>query len=415
MLRLTLFLLIAGILSGCATLEPKQILAQSKDWLEKTGNRLYQTTAPATSAEEYDAEVQALFEQSYIDPLTDYLNQYSDDEARAMPLREVSAERRARCQKIAEKYTQRPLNQQSLDRYQSGYHYSCPNDVKAFAEQLAFATIAERATELEKQESPSDTSLQQAALAEIAPEIVTNVNKDQISECYLLTTISNFREAKQVCKNPAEEGDVRSQLNMALIHKALSEYTQALQWAQTVEKDSPRARYLIGELYAEGSGVKQNDQQAFSWYLKAAEQAYPESQYKTAHYYEFGRGVSQDSQRAIEWYRRAALNSNVAAQHALGEILLQSKNVPASAEQGQHWLVQAARAGSAQSSVLLGRWHQQQPDSLNQAKAIIWYELAEQQGASGVANRTVALRKKVDDTSLELARSEIQSILNAAS
>lgn len=398
--RIAISLLLASMLNGCAGYKPKDIFAQSKDWFGKTSDQLDNLSSPANNVN-YDSEVEVLFAQPYIDPLTDYLNEHIDDKSRAEPLRRVSEERKVRCQQIADKYATRPLTQESLNLYQAGYNYSCPKDVEAFALKLA-------AAEESDQSQASATESQSAAKITLLDKaIVSNVNKEQLNDCYLLTTISNFREAKQACLSPANDGDVRSQLNMAIIHKALAEYSQALEWAQKVEAKSPRARFLMGELYASGLGVEQDAMTAFNWFEKAGEDGYADAQYMTAWSYETGIGITQNTEQAIMWYQRAALNNNVQAKHSLGALLIQQSKNPSTIQNGQNWLIQAARAGYADSALLMGKLLQ----PTDKAKALVWYEVAQQQGSTEAVELADKLRPQVNPVVLNSARQQIHRLL----
>lgn len=404
MQRLAISLLLISMLSGCAGYQPKDIFAQSRGWLEKTSDQLEALSSPANNVN-YDDEVEALLAQPYIDPLTDYINQHNDDEDRAEPLRQISAARKIRCQEIANKYATRPLTQESLNRYQAGYNYSCPKQVEAFALRLANVKPSEKIadSDTESPSLPEKTVLDEA--------IVLNVNKQQLNDCYLLTTISNFREAKTACLLPANRGDVRSQLNMAIIHKALANYSQSLTWAKKVEPESPRARYLIGELYASGLGVKQDAQMAFHWFEKAAEDDYADAQYMTAWSYETGIGVEQNIDKALFWYQRAALNNNTPAKHSLGALMVQQNKNPSSFIKGQNWLIEAVRAGYAESALMMGQIFQGNNSIEDKAKAVAWFEIAQQQGSAEAAELAQKLRNGINPDTLNSARQQIHRTL----
>jgi len=409
--RLAITLTLSSMLYGCAGYQPKDLFAQSKHWLEKTSERLETLNSANSKTHNYDTEVNTLFAQPYIDPLTDYINRHIDDKNRAEPLRKVSNERKVRCQKIADLYAKRPLTQASLNRYQAGYNYSCPKDVEAFALRLA---DTEKPETSESASAPSDIS-PTAVKPVLDQAIVSNVNKEQLNDCYLLTTISNFREAKQACLSPATEGDARAQLNMAIIHKAMGEYPQSFEWAEKVQDQSPRARYLLGELYASGQGVKQNDKAAFNAFEKAGEEGYADAQYMTAWCYESGIGTRKNPEQAIKWYQRAALNNNVPAKHSLGALLVQQNSTPSSLRNGQNWLIEAARAGYDESSLLLGQLLQESEQPDDKAEALVWYEVAQQQGSPEAVELAKKLRKDVSPEALNTARRQIHRILDGES
>ena len=73
-------------------------------------------------------------------------------------------------------------------------------------------------------------------------------------------------------------------------------------------------------MYQNGKGVKQNDQTAFKWYQKAAEQENHHAQFKLGQMYDNGQGVKQNYQTAIKWYKKAADQGHKQAQNRLKEI-----------------------------------------------------------------------------------------------
>ncbi len=107
------------------------------------------------------------------------------------------------------------------------------------------------------------------------------------------------------------------------------------------DKGEPPAQYALGMRYATGDGVKQDDKQAASWFIKAAE------------------------------------NGNVKAQAALGTRYWGGRGVPPSLTQAYFWTVLARAAGDPNSKtfaeILASRMTHAQAISIEQ-KAEIWYE-----------------------------------------
>jgi putative methionine-R-sulfoxide reductase with GAF domain len=103
----------------------------------------------------------------------------------------------------------------------------------------------------------------------------------------------------------------------------------------------PAAEYLLGTRYASGDGIKQDDKEADSWFLKAAE------------------------------------NGNVKAQATLGTRYWGGRGVPASLTQAYFWTVLARAAGDQNSKtfaeILASRMTHAQAVAIEQ-KAEIWYE-----------------------------------------
>jgi len=81
-----------------------------------------------------------------------------------------------------------------------------------------------------------------------------------------------------------------------------------------------QAQYTLGIMYDNGQGVIQDDQQAVSWYRKAAEQGHAEAQFNLGFMYSKGLGVTQDDQQAASWYRRAGQQGETRALAQLKEL-----------------------------------------------------------------------------------------------
>lgn len=252
--------LIFLLLSGCASVDGDRLSEASSDLLERTGQVMKKIVNPQLP-ESYQRERQALFDQPYIDPLTEYLAEHRDDDSRALVLQQIERERHLRCEAVAAEYSNEPATEPMRQRYTAGYNYSCPDQVAAFAARVE----------------------QQPSVPEPEPDTVdtaddSGVSDQALSDCYLLAAIRNYSEAKKACRGPAENGDVRSQANMAMIAHAFEDYTNALMWAKKAAPASSEAAFLLGQMYATGRGVLQDMDQAVYWYTEAARQGHKEAQ-----------------------------------------------------------------------------------------------------------------------------------------
>ena len=75
---------------------------------------------------------------------------------------------------------------------------------------------------------------------------------------------------------------------------------------QAAEQGDPKAQTRLGTMFANGSGVPQDDAKAIEWYRKAADQGFAEAQVSLGMMYDSGNGVRQDPAQAVAWYRKAA-------------------------------------------------------------------------------------------------------------
>lgn len=86
-------------------------------------------------------------------------------------------------------------------------------------------------------------------------------------------------------------------------------------------QDNVKAQTMLGIAYAVGKGVPQNDQTAFFWLEKAAEQGDAGAQFDVGVAYRRGLlGVKQDSGRARFWLEKSAAQGDEDAQRALQEM-----------------------------------------------------------------------------------------------
>jgi hypothetical protein len=96
-------------------------------------------TAPFTHQaylQQLELEIDMLFNQEYIDPLTDYIETYRKDETRSAYVQQVLMEREARCATVEQRYQHKKQDKATLAKLESGYNYSCPQVVAQFATQV---------------------------------------------------------------------------------------------------------------------------------------------------------------------------------------------------------------------------------------------------------------------------------------
>jgi uncharacterized protein len=93
-------------------------------------------------------------------------------------------------------------------------------------------------------------------------------------------------------------------------------------------KGDARAQFDLGQLYANGWGVRRDFDIAVGWYSKAAEQGLAIAQYNLGVAYANGDGVPQDDREAGKWYRLAADQGDAAAQLNLGIAYANGWGVP---------------------------------------------------------------------------------------
>lgn len=220
---LPLMIVLGQILGGCTVLSDDESVAAASTRLE---------------------ERRALFDQPYIDPLTRYLETHGDDPRYAEVLTAILVERDRRCAAIADEYTQRPVNRETLARYRRGYLYSCPADVNAFHARVRAQDASRAATASQPEEEPESEQMEEvegaqdsdaldasvASLAERDKRVEESLERRQRNDCYLLFTIRNLGEAREACRGPAEEGDSRAQRHMGSMAEVKGDRQEAVRW-----------------------------------------------------------------------------------------------------------------------------------------------------------------------------------------
>jgi TPR repeat protein len=92
------------------------------------------------------------------------------------------------------------------------------------------------------------------------------------------------------------------------------------------EEKDPNAQYIIGEMYDNGFGVKEDHAEAAIWFRKAAEQGHSEAQFVIGRMYYYGWGVKKDHAEAIIWFRKAAEKGHIRAKLLRDQMLDKDKS-----------------------------------------------------------------------------------------
>lgn len=82
------------------------------------------------------------------------------------------------------------------------------------------------------------------------------------------------------------------------------------------EAGQPVAQVSLATKYMYGQEVPRDEEQAFSWYLKAAEQGVAPG--AVAYMYATGTGVTEDYHEAAKWYAKGAEQGDAVSQLSLG-------------------------------------------------------------------------------------------------
>ena len=117
----------------------------------------------------------------------------------------------------------------------------------------------------------------------------------------------------------------------------------AFKWCKrAAEQSHIIAQYKLACCYLEDIGVYKNDVYAFEWFKKAAEQNYNKAQYSLACCYLEGIGVNKNDVYAFEWFKKAAEKNHNKAQYSLACCYFDGRGIKKNSEYAFKWLKKAA-------------------------------------------------------------------------
>jgi hypothetical protein len=116
------------------------------------------------------------------------------------------------------------------------------------------------------------------------------------------------------------------------------------------EEGSASAQYLLAQMYYHGLGVKEDDAEAATWFLKAAKQGNADAQYILGTMYINGEGVQKDGGEAAIWFRKAAKQGQADAKSILDKMFDSDKGKWTSYDDFMLFLLKATAEGDDSDS-----------------------------------------------------------------
>ena len=119
----------------------------------------------------------------------------------------------------------------------------------------------------------------------------------------------------------------------------------------------PKAMTLLGELYAEGLGVPQDDRRAAEWYRLAAARGDSNAMFALAMFALNGRGGPRDRDASTRWFAAAAKLGHSLAAYDLALLYVVGQMFPQDFGRAAEFLRIAAQGGSADAQYALGTFY----------------------------------------------------------
>ena len=120
----------------------------------------------------------------------------------------------------------------------------------------------------------------------------------------------------------------------------------------TYSDNSPKS---MGVRYLLGRGVKQDNEKAFYYFRKAANQNDAFAQNELAYMYAAGKGTPREDAKAFKWYKAAANHGLISAQYNLALLYLHGIGTKADKKLALEWLQKSAQGGFEPAHIKLNQ------------------------------------------------------------
>jgi len=198
------------------------------------------------------------------------------------------------------------------------------------------------------------------------------------------------KAAAKAVKEAAENGDVKAQLVLGLMHAqggmgVRHSYKDAAKWWKAAsEQGSARATYFLGELYVMGKGVDEDPDMALKLFRKAADKNDAKAQTAMGRLALDGVGMPKNVKQAVEWFNKAVAQNDPGAMTELGILRMEGQGLPQDAKEGTRLFRQAAEMGYGNGEISLAMaLHRGVGTPKDDREALMWALIADDQDVKG--------------------------------
>ena len=167
----------------------------------------------------------------------------------------------------------------------------------------------------------------------------------------------------QYYEQSAQKGSVDAQITLGHLHyhgarglpadvdRAFAYYSRA------AASGEPAALAHLGNMYAQGLGVAQDNATALDYFRRGALKDHPPSQNGLGYMHMHGHGVAKDYKKALEYFKAAAERGNAEAQFNLGAMHIGGMGVKKAYDKALHYFTLSAHQGHTLALYNLGQMH----------------------------------------------------------
>ncbi|GET04590.1 kinase-like domain-containing protein [Rhizophagus clarus] len=144
-----------------------------------------------------------------------------------------------------------------------------------------------------------------------------------------------------------------SELNLNI--KELDSTTSAIdKQMNDLKKSHILAQYFVGKCYQNGYGIMKNEELAFQYFEKLANDNYAIGQLDVGYCYNLGIGIKVDLKKAIYWYEKSANNGNIVAIYKLGQKYINGMGINKDYKKAFELFEKSAEGGYLDGIVMIG-------------------------------------------------------------
>jgi len=144
-----------------------------------------------------------------------------------------------------------------------------------------------------------------------------NIERDLLADCENHYRATSYLVAIKTCQKAAELGVAEAQWLLANIYQydltgQGADPQQAFYWfLQAAQSGWTDAQTIVGEAFLYGDGVEEDFDQAYSWLIKAADYGDPYAEFTLGYMFLSGKGKAKDISMAISWFKKAASKEHI--------------------------------------------------------------------------------------------------------
>lgn len=197
----------------------------------------------------------------------------------------------------------------------------------------------------------------------------------------------HYAEAADLLKKASDQGQPTAAYWLGRIrdkgmYGTPVDHAEALYWYRMADAlEHPEAAGMLCSLYADGTGVPRDPQQALIYCRKGAERGSGWAMNRLGYMYSWGIAVPRDQDKAFEWIMKAAVSGYTAAEREIALRYLHGIGTKPDPVEAMQWLSRAADQGDAQAFVELGTIYRDgTTGTVDLPKAAMWFRMAADKG-----------------------------------